>query len=268
MSEPTPNPTPTPSGEPTPNPTPSEWFGGFPEDLKGYVQTKGFKDPQILADSYRNLEKMVGVKEKLVQVPDDLGSAEMEKVWNRLGRPEKPDGYGFKSADADFDAWAKDTFHKSGLTSNQAKNVVDKWNSYVEKLNADMTQKTESENAQKIESLKKEWGGAYDQNLNIAKGAAKQFGISEEMIDAMEKSIGFEPVMKMLNSIGAKVGEAEYVGGGNGGSGSGILTPAQAKSEIASLTQDADFRSKLLKGDVQSKKRWESLHKMSVEEVG
>lgn len=240
---------------------PQSWAEVLPEDLKGYVQNKGFKDPASVVDSYRNLEKLIGVKEKLLQVPDDLGSADMEKVWARLGRPEKPDAYSFKSEDADFDAWAKETFHKSGLTSNQAQSVVDNWNSYIEKINADMIAKQEMENNQKIDQLKKDWGSAYEQNLKIARGAGKQFGLSDEMVDAMEKSIGFAQTMNLLHQIGSKMGEGEFINGGT--TSGGVLTPAQAQSRINELKMDREWGRKYIAGDVQARKEMEALVKMA-----
>ena len=112
-------------------PASTDWTNGFNEDLKGYTTSKGFKDPSAVVDSYRNLEKLIGVKEKLLQVPDDLGSKDMDAVWNRLGRPEKAEGYSFKGADEGFDKWAKESFHKAGLTTNQAKSVIEQYDAYV-----------------------------------------------------------------------------------------------------------------------------------------
>ena len=263
----------TPAATPESTPSPqvpaqqTEWYGGFNDDLKGYVQNKGFKDPSMVVESYRNLEKLIGVKEKLVQVPDDLGSKDMDAVWNKLGRPEKPDGYGFKSEDAEFDKWTKDTFHKAGLTANQAKAVTDAWNENVKNMSAAESAKLLAENNAKIEGLKKDWGNAYEQNLNMAKQAAKQFGLDDKMVDSMEKSIGFSETMRFLNSIGAKVGEANYVSS-NGGSQNGILTPSQAQSRINELKSDKEWSIKFLKGDAQAKREWESLNKMVVGEFG
>ena len=243
-----------------------EWFGGFQDDLKGYVQNKGFKDPAAVVESYRNLEKLVGVKEKLLQVPDDLGSKDMDAVWNRLGRPDAPDKYGFKAQDEGFDKWAKETFHKAGLTANQAKAVIENFEAFDKQLATEAEGKFKAENELKVNDLKKEWGNAFQQNVNAAKAAAKQFGLDEAMINKMEAAIGFAPVMKMLQQIGAKVGEADFVGSSstNGGVSKGILSPAQAQAKINELITNADWSSKYINGDVQAKNEMERLSKMAV----
>jgi hypothetical protein len=109
-----------------------DWTNGLPDDLKGYVTTKGFKDTASVVDSYKNLEKLIGVKEKLLQVPDDLSdSKSMENVWKRLGRPEKPEDYGIKGKDEAFSKWSAEQFHKLGLNANQAKELVKNYDDYL-----------------------------------------------------------------------------------------------------------------------------------------
>lgn len=248
---------------------PTEWFGGFAEDLKGYVQNKGFKDPAALADSYRNLEKLVGVREKLLQVPDDLSSKDMDAVWNRLGRPDAPDKYSFKNQDESFDKWSKETFHKAGLTANQAKAVAESWDAFVKQSDSEFQAKLTAENEKKTAELKTEWGNAFQQNVNLAKNAAKTFGLDDAMIDKMEAAIGFAPVMKMLQTIGSKLGEANYVSqSGTNGAFGGVLTPAQAQAKINELISDKDWSAKYLNGGVQQKEEMERLSKMAVGTYG
>src|SRR4051812_7514574 len=88
--------TPPPStGTPPPSggapAAPADWTAGLNEATRGFVENRGFKDPQTLADSYVNLEKLMGVpKDRLLQVPEKDDDAEgWGKVYNRLGRPEK-----------------------------------------------------------------------------------------------------------------------------------------------------------------------------------
>lgn len=258
----------TPVGTTTPAPdqvpTSTEWTSGFAEDLKGYVTTKGFKDPAAVVDSYRNLEKLVGVKDKLLQVPDNLGDDKaMESVWNRLGRPEKPEGYAIESKDEAFGKWAKETFHKAGLTSNQAKAVLDQYNSYMEAQNQQFEGTLKAEYEQKTNALKTEWGSAFDQNVNMAKAAAKQFGIDAETVNKLEGAMGFAQTMKFLQTIGSKIGEAAYVSGSSSANNT-ILSPSQAKDQISAKSKDPEFFKKLMAGDVQVKNEWEKLNKMAV----
>lgn len=245
---------------------PVSWQVGLSDELKGYATPKGWKDVGSVVDSYRNLEKLVGVKEKLLQVPDDLGDAKsMENVWNRLGRPEKPEGYGFKAEDVKFDKWAKDTFHKAGMTANQAELVMKSLNDYDVTQSAEAEGTFKAQNEQKIGALKTEWGAAYEQNVNVAKAAAKQFGIDAEIVSKLEQAMGFADTMKFLQNVGSKVGEASFhTGTGAAASSNTILAPAQAKEKINSLINDKEFAKKYMAGDVQAKNEMEKLNKMAV----
>lgn len=242
------------------------WHTGLSEELKGYATPKGWKDVGSVVDSYRNLEKLVGVKEKLLQVPDDLGDAKsMEAVWNRLGRPEKAEGYGIKTADEKFDKWAADTFHKAGVSGNQAKAILESLNNFTTAENTAAEGTIKAQNEQKINALKGEWGAAYEQNLNVAKAAAKQFGITAEAVTKLEQAMGFADCMKFLQNVGSKVGEASFHSGTGAAANSNvILAPAQAKEKINSLINNKEFAKKYMAGDLQAKNEMEKLNKMAV----
>jgi hypothetical protein len=253
----------TPTPEATPAPT--DWSAGLPDELKGYVQTKGFKDPASVVDSYRNLEKLVGVKDKLVQVPDNLGDEKaMEAVWNKLGRPEKPEGYGFKASEGaeKFVQWAGETFHKLGLNSNQAKALMEGYDKFAADESTAMEGLTKANNEKMINELKTKWGSAYDQNLKVANAAAQQFGIDKETVNKLESSMGFAKTMDLLQTIGSKIGEADYVSGDTKGGFGKVLTPNQASEKLSALMQDPDWSKKYLDGGVQQRQEMENLLKM------
>lgn len=246
-----------------------EWAGTLPDDLKSYSTTKGWKDIPSVVDSYRNLEKLVGVKDKLLQVPDDLGDAKsMDAVWNRLGRPSKAEEYSIKSADPEFEKFMKGTMFESGMTANQAKTFMEKFEAHIASQSTAFEGKTKAENEQKVNALKTEWGNAYDQNVKVAQAAAKQFGIDTDTVNKMEAAMGFAPLMKLLNSVGSKLGEASFHSGTPTGGNDQILAPAQAREKIDSLIRDRDFQKKLMAGDIQSKNDWEKYNKMAAGNYG
>lgn len=249
----------------------TDWAAGFNDELKGYVQTKGFKDPAAVVDSYRNLEKLVGVKDKLLQVPDNLGDDKaMESVWNRLGRPEKPEGYGFKATEGTekFTQWASETFHKLGLNSNQAKALMENYDKFAADEAAAAEGLNKANNEKMIGELKTKWGSAYEQNLKIANAAAQQFGIDSESLNKLESAMGFAKTMDLLNTIGSKLGEADFVSGdGKKGSG-GVLTPSQAQEKLNALMQDPDWSKKYIDGGVQQRQEMENLLKMQAGTYG
>lgn len=113
-------------------------FSGLQDaGIREWVGKAGFKDTSVstfenLAKKARDAESLIG---RSVQIPDDKAKPEdLDKFFNRLGRPEKPDGYEFKlpeslpkdfAYDKDranaFKSWA----HQAGLTKRQAQQLHD-----------------------------------------------------------------------------------------------------------------------------------------------
>lgn len=242
-----------------------DWTAGLNEDQKGYVANKGFKDPAATIDSYRNLEKLMGVpQDRLLKLPEKAEDADAwNSIYNRLGRPEKPDQYTLKAENADPNAvkWAQETFHKLGLTRKQAETLYAEFNGFAGQ--SAKSQQEAQETAAKLAAdkqeadLKKEWGAEFDQRKNIAKAAAIKFGLDGEALDTIERSAGFAGVMKFLHNIGASIGEHEFVGSKQGAGG---MDASGAKAKIRDLMTDVDFQNRLNAGGTTEKNEWNRLH--------
>jgi hypothetical protein len=249
----------------------SDWTTGLNDDLRGYVQNKGFKDPGAVVDSYRNIEKLMGVpQERLLKLPakeDDPGWSE---VYDRLGRPKDPKEYKIevpKGDDGKFAEWARGTFHELGISKNAGEKLVGKWNEYAQ--NAQKTHfETYSAQAEKEEgALKKEWGLAFEKHVSIAKQAVNSFGLDGESIEKLEGALGYGKLMKLLHNIGSKLGEGQFHSSGSTGSGfNGALTPDAARNKIQTLRGDADFVRRYANGEMSAKEEMERLHRMAYPE--
>src|SRR4030065_43092 len=101
-------------------------------------------------------------------------------------------------------------------------------------------------------------GAAYDKNLQIARAAAKTFGLTTEVIDTLEDAMGLKATMTLLHNLGSRLGEDSFEGGS--GRLSSAMSPAEAQARITSLKNDAGFRQKLINGDVTAKKEMHDLH--------
>lgn len=247
--------------------SPAEWTAGFSDDMRGYVQNKGWKNAQEVADSYRNFEKnYAGVgQERLLKLPESWESPEAQAVWEKLGKPKDAKGYGLKvpeKGDPKLAEWAGDVFHKSNLTSDQAQKVMAAWN---ERQNAVQTQTAENQKialTQATEKLKTEWGAAYEKQMNLAKSGMMALELDAATVDLMANTMGAEKVFKQLAKIGAGIGEASFVAGRP--AGDGTVTPEQARNELEELKRDQAWVQKYLAGDFDAKKRMEHLQKMAV----
>ena len=257
---------PTTGSAPSPAPTSTgvDWLSGVPEDVTTYVQNKGWKAPTDLLTSYQQLEKHMGTPaERLLRLPDfdKAEKTEMDQFYNKLGRPFEPKGYDIPVPDGmptDFAEAAKLKFHELGLTAKQARELA-AWNNEMS-ANMGVQQKEayEAKIAQENAQLKAEWGAAFDQELGAAKNAAKALGIKPEQIDALEGSLGFANLMKMMSNIGKRIGEDKFVDGGADPIG-GAMTPAGAKARISQLQGDKDWTAKYLSGNVQARAEMERL---------
>ena len=231
-------------------------WSGVDADTKGYLANKGFNDPMDILKSYRGLEKLVGDPKSLIKIPDSYDSPEWDTVYSKLGKPKDPNGYEFKlpeKYDPKFVEDAKKMFFESGLTQKQAEKVMAQYLAREDgQIKVSIADQELQLNTQK-ESLTKEWGAAYDQNLSTAKRAANTFGFDAAKIDALESALGFDGVMKFLHQLGTKTGEHAFQGSGNDGNGFGILTPAQAAQRISDLKADRAWVQRWANGDRDAK---------------
>ena len=226
-------------------PDPRAWL---PEEFRGDKGFEKFQDIGALAKSYRETAKFVGAdKATLVRLPkDEADAAAWGEVWNKLGRPEKPEGYTFEGMD---DMPGLDAFrvaaHGAGLPAKQAAAVA-KW--YAEHQAAQReTMRVEAEG-----TLKQEWGAAFDERLTSARKALDQFG-GEELREWMERSgFGNHPgVIRMFSKVAQQMAEPGALKGGGSGQqpGAATLAPAEAKAEWDMLQRDGDFMKKYLAGN-------------------
>lgn len=245
----------------------STWTSSFNDDMKGYISNKGFKDPAMLADAYRNLEKLHGVPaDRIAKLPerfyDDKGAmtAEGRAIYERLGAPKKADEYGLKAPQGG-DQKALDAFmskaHELGLTKAQAESL-NKWGDEVnggrsKAMQEAMVAKFNDEDR----ALKAEWGGAFDQEKKIAADGMRKMGWDGKTVDAMASVLGHKETMKLLNQVGKSTGESQFFGAQKQDM---KMIPQNAKAKIEELKGDKTFYERLSSGDRDAKAQWDRLH--------
>lgn len=246
------------------------WIEGFSPEQADYIATKGFQSPQAVLESYMNLEKLRGVpQERLLKLPESPDADGWQAVYSKLGKPETPEGYDIQVAeggDENFAKWAKEAFHKLNLTKSQAQGFIEKLVDYNTQNEITATEQYKA-NVQKQEmNLRKEWGSAYHQNVANAQRAYKAFGIPDNAVAALEKEMGFDGLMKLMNDIGSKMGEDAYIDGVRSREFGDVLTPEQARAKISNLKRDSEFTKKFLAGDTEARAKMSRLHQMAYPE--
>lgn len=247
--------------------TATEWTSGFSDDLKGYVQNKGFKGPQDILESYRNFEKLQGApQDRILKLPEDMNTPEGRQVWERLGRPKDAKDYKIEipkeHGDPALAEELRQIADKNNFTHSQIEGLVQWWNGRTE---AGMKAFTEAQVQAKNnadQTLRKEWGAAYEQNRNVADNAARTLGLGEKELGALAQALGPDGALKTLLKLGKATGEADFVSGGPAGRGS-LLSPEQSKNEINSLMSDPSFTKRLMSKDADAVRKWDNLHKMA-----
>lgn len=266
--------TPTPEGQVASSaagqPESAPWYDGFSDEIKGYVETKGWKDPEASIESYRNLEKLVGAPpDQVLRLPkSDADPKEWDSVWNRLGRPAEAKGYEFDESlnlDDSLVEWAQEVFHKNNVPQDAANGILKAYNEIEQIAMQREEEAYTAQVSQEAAQLKKDWGAAFDQNAAQAKAAATQLGMDEQTVDALERVLGFKKTMEFFQGIGSRTGESDFVTPGSSNA-TGMMTPSAAKSRIAALRADKSFVARYTAHEAGALEEMKRLHEWAYPE--
>lgn len=238
------------------------WYSGLDEQTQAYVQNKGWNSPTDLLNSYRNLEKFAGGSKNLIELPGvDQGDEAWNAVYDRLGRPASPDEYGIEApewADPNMTDWFKQTAHELGLTDRQAKTLYEAYNGMVQEQMDAMEMQARESAEKEIEGLEREWGKAFNAQIDMGKRAVAALGFNEEQLASYESKLGTAEMLKLFATLGSKMGEDTFEGGERTGGSFGV-TPAQAQQQIAELKMDKQFMDNYLSGNPEAVSKMQRL---------
>lgn len=237
--------------------TASPWYGADAgDDIKGFVELKGWDAPTKAIASYRELEQFVGADKagRGVVWPKDETDVEGWKAINaKLGVPETPDAYKLpvpEGGSADFAKAIAPVMHKLGLSAKQAEGLAQ----YVNQFEAEQASRFETESKaraeQEIAKFKADLGAAYGPTVELGKRAAKTFGVTDEQFSALEESLGLKGTVELFAAIGKKLGEDTFVGDGT--LVGGDVSPQAASVRLEQLRNDREWVAKVLAGDVKA----------------
>lgn len=244
----------------------ADWTAALEPEMRGFVQNRGFADPKTLLESYRNLEKVMGApKERLLTLPEKMDDASMAPIFERLGRPKTPAEYKIapkEGGDPKFLEAVSNWFHEAGLSTAQAEKIAAKWTAFGADMNKVGLEAKATAALTEQAALKREWGAAYEQNLDIARNAAKTFGLDAETLTGIEAVLGFSKTHKFALAIGVGLGEGKFVTGGPS-SFKGTSTPEQALNKLETLKQDKAWVDRYLAGGAAEKEEFTRLHEQA-----
>ena len=220
--------------------------------MKGLVEAKGWDGPGAVIKSYRNLEQLLGADKAgrgVVLPKDDADVEGFNALYAKLGRPEKPEDYKLEIPDGDdgkFAAAAAPILHQLGITAKQAEGLVKFVNEYSKTSRETFEASIGDQVKQQSEDLKREWGQAYDQNVEVARRGARALGMQEADIDSLENAIGYKRVFELMHKVGVKLGEDNFAGDGQA---SMQYSPGAASERLNQLRSDKDWSARVIAGD-------------------
>jgi len=251
------------SGTPTPAAGTSNWYDSIQDtQIKEWASVKGLKSPEAAAQTAWHLEKLLGADKAgrgVIWPKDETDVDGWSGIYNKLGRPESPDGYGLSVEEGQDDSFLKaitPKMHELGLTKKQAQGLADVNNQFLAKHNEAIESEWAEKSNEQFAALQKEWGNDFERNAEMAKRALNYAGLTKDQGVALERALGVDVASKMLSFFGANYVEHASPGHFNTGGDN----TASARARISDLKQDADFAKRLYNGDASAKSEWDKLH--------
>jgi hypothetical protein len=249
-----------------PAPASGDWSASLPDDLKGLVDAKGWKEPADALNSYKNLESVFGADKagRTLMMPKDAEDKEaLDKVYNALGRPEDAAGYGigemFKDQPVDqgFMDGMTQAMHEAGLSKAQAAKLAMKYGDMYQGAVEAFEAKFQADQ----DAFKKT---ADPELLETARRGFRLFGLPEEegkmLSRQIEQAVGLERTVNLFATIGRKIGEDKFV---NGEAATSPTSPQGAERRMSEKMSDPMFLSRYLGGDKNAIAEMEELAKLA-----
>lgn len=252
-----------------------DWKAPLPQDLRNDPSVINHGSMESAIKSLVHAQRTIG-KKRIASPEDSWGESEYSEYYNALGRPEEPTGYADPAAPEGLPEGAgipaerltavKEAFHKAGLSSKQASEVLD---FYYGTIGADLQQMQDTRDGDALksqEALRAEWGSKYDIHVAQANGVLRQFGTPELATALNESGFGNNPeLIRMLTSMASAMGEDD-TGDGLGLNANSLPmgSAVRAKAEIEELKSDGLFMQRLTQksdpGHNDAVARWTKLH--------
>lgn len=203
------------------------WMAQLEGNLKSDTALTKFKTLSELGKAYRELEGKLG---KAVVPPDENAKPEdIEAYYKKLGRPDKPENYALETkapkeiVSEELTKAFKEQAHKLGLPQKSAQELYS-W--YTEKLASQVAEvqnryyeQAKYARQQAEQTLKAEFGPAFDENMAIVRRAFAKFATPEITEQINKSGLGNNPAfIKMFLTIGKEISESTFVDSNSRGS--------------------------------------------------
>lgn len=205
--------TPTPEAAPAETPSnDSVWYDAAEDEVKGYIQNKGWDDPIKAVKSYQELEKFRGASEdQLLKLPKDMQDAgAMDAIYDKLGRPESPDKYEVNLEGVEVDKgrldYYADVAHKAGISQAQFEQIVKADSEFWANAEGDYNKQQAAAQEAEYKALIKEWGGNAAEREELSRRGMRSLlpkdMNADEVASKIEQAIGTAATLKLFANAG------------------------------------------------------------------
>lgn len=247
------------------------WHEGMPAETVGWLQNKGFLDADPKAavgkiiGSFQQMESLRGVPvEQLIRKPAPGDVASQRAFYEALGAPKEATGYEFAYDGHDEggaklvrDAVAKAAYDL-GIPKTQAEAFFGAAIQAVAQDAQREAQVSEEATAAQWAALRADWGPNLEGNMFLARQAAAAFNVSEDVMDALQETMGVQATMNFFREIGVKIGEDRFVHNPAGGAPN-VMTVGQAQARKAELMQDREWQKRFMAGGAPEKAEFDRI---------
>lgn len=220
---------------------PHEWAKGLEEGLTKASSLHKFKDIGSLAKAYIDLEKNMG-KSPFPHAK----STEEERIafYRKAGVPDVDkydlDGAKFGMSE-DISKELKALASKSGIHPSALANVLGFVQEKTNSNNSAITEQMNAEREMQIESIKKEYGSAFNKYLNLGVEVAKSVFSPEELGSIQKRGLNNDPIFVKLLMDRAKGMFGEEMISDDNTSRNIVATPDAIEKRIQEILTDRDY---------------------------
>jgi|TARA_R100001129_G_scaffold109260_1_gene75014 hypothetical protein len=212
----------------------------IPEEYKDEKSLQNFTTMNDFVKSYLSAQRLVGANK--VAIPNKMATDEdWEEVFNKLGRPTKPEDYKYSFKEDEINQDQLKTFNETayriGLLPKQAERIIKFYNEMNTQQTADNQKVFEEKQAAAEVELKKEFGPTFNKRLDQAKKLAVET-LGNDMLNNTIMKDGSRlgdnvEVIKAFSMLADKLSEDEIIKGE-----ASYTTAKEIEKEIAELTED------------------------------
>ena len=203
------------------------------------------------------------IPEGYVALPTEKSTPEeLSAFYGKLGRPEAAEKYEMAVPEGMDDSFPKamaPIMFEAGLSQAQAAKLAEGWNGFIATKTAELEQAYHVAQDKEMAELQTEWGADYAKNEEIARQAARKYGLDNDTLIKLEHAMGSKALMNFMHKIGSTLMDAPIKATNANNTQPAAYTAAQAAAKLEELKADKEFGAKLIAHDKEAEKLFDAL---------